>query len=99
MLVRSRPSPRITLTLDRDELDFAASVQDVGEDDVLPVAAIGHEPQVRQRSLGRPHLLFPPSKQVAEVDDHVAIAFPHVLRQNHDAGEVVVLRRLLLLKK
>ena len=74
-------------------------VQQVGKDDVLPVASIGHKSKIRERPFRGAHLLFPPCEEVAEVYDHVPIALPHVLGQDHNAGQVVVLRRLLLLKR
>lgn len=70
----------------------------VGQDNILPVASVRHEAQVRERSLRRAHLLLSPGEEIAEVYHEVAIALAHVLGENHNTGQVVVLCRLLLLK-
>ena len=44
-----------------------------------------------------PHLLFCACEEIAEVNEHAAIALAHVLWHHHDTGEIVVLGRMFLL--
>ena len=74
-------------------------LQNVAEDHILPVSAIGDQAQVGQRPLRRTHLLLPSGQQVTEVNHEVAVTLTHVLRKHHDAGEVVILCRLFFLYK
>ena len=87
-----------TPTLDGECLRLASMLEYVGQDDVLPVATIGDEAKVRERSLRRAHLLLSACQEVAEVDHEVAVPLTHVLGEDHDARQIVVLRRLLLLQ-
>jgi len=71
---------------DRSSVLPGIVLEEVRQDYVLPVAAIGDQPKVRERSLGGAHLFFPASEEVAEVNQHAAEALAHVLWQDHNTG-------------
>lgn len=67
-----------------------AEVAQVLEEDVLPVAAVRDEPQVRERLLRGADLALLPGQQVREVDQETAVALALVRRQSQYARHVVV---------
>ena len=67
------------------------------EERARPERLIRHAAKVRQGLFRRPRLFFYARKRVGEGDDELAVALALVLGQGEDAGEVVVVGRLLLL--
>jgi len=59
-------------------------------DQVLrPVLAVGEEPKIRQRLLWRAELAFDLGELVGELDEQTPVAFALELRQSQDTGHVV----------
>lgn len=64
-----------------------------------PVAAVTEPSQVGQRLFGTADNAFASRQLVAECDQQFAVALPLVGRQDQDAGHIVVLGRVFLLRK
>mmetsp|Transcript_9336 Transcript_9336/g.38156 ORF Transcript_9336/g.38156 Transcript_9336/m.38156 type:complete len:241 (+) Transcript_9336:2145-2867(+) len=62
-----------------------------------PVAAVRHQPEVRQRSLRGPDLALLLAQLVREGDEHLPVPLALVRRQRQDARQVVSLLGALLL--
>lgn len=78
---------------------FISVLRDVLKHLTSPVARVADQPQIGQRLLRRALLPLLPAQQITEIDQELAVAFPLLVRQRHDAGEIVVGRRMLLLGK
>lgn len=70
---------------------------EVLEDDALPERVIRDTPEIRERLLRRAGYALDLGQQVAELDEETAEALALVLRQGHDAGDVVALGRTVFL--
>ena len=56
---------RCTHTFDGEAVWLPSAPEKVAEDHLLPVAAVGDQPEVREGTLGRANLLLSSSQQVA----------------------------------
>jgi len=69
------------------------------EEHLGPIGPKGELAQIGKGLLGRPDLALAQRDVVGEVDQKFAIAFPLMLRQDQNAGDVIPFRRALLLRE
>jgi hypothetical protein len=81
------------------DAEVVLSVEKELDDSLGPIRPVPKQPQVTQRLFRTSEFTLFLAQLVRELDEHLPVPVPLMLRQSEDAGYIVILGRFLLLRE